>query len=49
MLFRCQFEGTKRVIRGRKVKKVQNKKFKETTMFYKTLHKKLKIGQHEPY
>jgi len=48
-----KFEDTKGVLRFRKSEKDrqhngQKKKSKWTTTIYKTLHRKLKIEQHEP-
>ena len=50
-----EFKDTKGEIRSRKLKKrkdntmANRKKTKEQATIYKTLHRKLKIGQHEPY
>jgi hypothetical protein len=41
-------EDTKGVIRIRRSKKDKSKKTKGQTIIYKTLHRKLKIDQHEP-
>jgi hypothetical protein len=44
-----RFEDTKGVIRSRKSKDRQhNGQKKKNSMIYKTLHRKLKIQQHEP-
>ena len=44
-----KFEDTKRIMRGCKWQTIQWPKEKGQTMIYKTLHRKLKIEQHEPY
>jgi hypothetical protein len=50
-----EFKDTKGEIRSRKLKKrkdntmANRKKTKEQATIYKTLHRKLKIGQHEPH
>jgi len=47
-----EFEDTKEIIRIRKSKKDRQhngQTKKEQTMIYKTIHRKLKIEQHEPH
>ena len=51
-VFQEKFEDTKGVMRNRKMRKDRQHKGKKTkrqTMIYKTLHRKLKIAQHEPH
>ena len=44
-----KFEDTKEVIRSHQSEKTDNTMTKRQTMIYKPLHRKLKIGQHEPH
>jgi hypothetical protein len=44
-----KFEDTKRVIRRTDNTMANRKSTKGQTMIYKTLHRKLKVEQHEPH